>query len=45
MADKRTAALVIFAEIIGLPLRYPQGCRLRPKKAIAGPPERQFSES
>jgi len=45
MAENTTAALVTFAEIIGLPLQLFEGRRaagIDRREAIAGPPERQF---
>jgi hypothetical protein len=43
MADKTTTALVTFAEIIGLPLRYrgPEGCRRRRLARLARLRERR----
>src|SRR5262245_8785188 len=47
MIETRTAALVTFAEIMAFPshFRGPRGYRHTQEKAIAGPPERQFSST
>jgi len=47
MAETTTAALVTFAEIIGLPLQIFEDQRaagINPKKALAGPPNDNFGK-